>query len=199
MCNRWHGSSKCGPVSEAPGLIEDFVQALPFLRSKTITCLSMMPSSEFGNTCGRNAGHPQIHSRSCSYTRARMSDPLLRLSGTLKQREWDVLACARKAKEEEELRVFEEKDCNVVNVGVPQALLTEIHSLNNSDYIIELLKIDWKHGWRTYGIWILVLFYQQINERMKDRYINIFHHIYLHYLALYFGILFAEIVVCAHF
>jgi len=97
-----------------------------------------------------------------------MSDPLLRLSGILTQREWDVLAFARKAKEEEELRVFEEKDCNVVHVGVPQALLTDIHSLNNSDYIVELLKIDRQQGWRTYGIWILVLLYQQINERMND-------------------------------
>lgn len=40
-------------------MIEDFdCTGLPFLRSKTITCLSMMPSSEFGNTCGRNAGLP---------------------------------------------------------------------------------------------------------------------------------------------
>lgn len=114
-----------------------------------------------------------------------MSDPLLRLSGILKQREWDVLASARKAKEEEELRVFEEKDFNVVNVGVPQALLTEIHSLNNSDYIEELLKIDWKQGWRTYGIWILVLLYQKTTVLIKEwtiGNINIFHHIYLHYI-----------------
>ncbi len=195
MCNRWNGSSKCGPVGEAPGLIEDFIQLYRlchFSGAKQLHASAWCPAASSATHAAETQARPQSHSRSCSYTRARMSDPLLSLSGTLKQREWDVVASARKAKEEEELRVFEEKDCNVVNLV--RRHCSQRSAVINSDYIVELLKIDWKHSWRTYGIWILVLLYQQMNERY------LVGNIYIYFIiSICIGMCFAEIVVGVHF